>query len=536
MLKKEYIGVPPGIEATPAPKDVIVEKDVKVAMPDGVKIALNVYRPEKPGKYPVVMCMTPYSKDAGPMQALELIHHSHIGIENGWIKISELTTFEGPDPVFWVRNGYVTIHIDVRGMFASEGTFDPVEKANDYYRIIEWAAVQEWSDGNVGLNGVSALAESQYQVACLKPPHLKAIIPWESFTDRYRQLNFPGGIPETFFWLRLQSDFFNIPEEETKKQFPLLIDPVRNQDQKNNAIPVEKIEVPMLECGSWADKGVHTPGSFDAFRRSSSKEKWLYTHGGIKWERYYSEDAKQYQKNFFDYYLKGIDNGWKKTPAVRLEIRDRLDDYEVRFEHEWPIARTQYTKLYLDPGAEALKTAPLANETKVRYNPRSGGSASFELTFDEDTELSGYMIAKLWVSTENADDIDIFVGVRKFDVLGNELQFHGNNGWRGDIVTRAQMRVSLRELDEKLSTPFQPVQKFEGEKRLAPGEIVPVEIALQPSSTLFRKGESMRFYVQGRELVINPIIGYRHPINKGPHIIHTGGKYDSYLLVPMIPR
>jgi predicted acyl esterase len=103
------------------------------------------------------------------------------------------------------------------------------------------------------------------------------------------------------------------------------------------------------------------------------------------------------------------------------------------------------------------------------------------------------------------------------------------------MVAKGQMRVSERELDDKLSTPWQPVQKFKGETKLKPGEIVPVEIALLPSSTLFHKGETLRLYVQGHHPVIQPLLFYASLMNKGQHVIYTGGKYDSYLDVPVIP-
>jgi predicted acyl esterase len=109
------------------------------------------------------------------------------------------------------------------------------------------------------------------------------------------------------------------------------------------------------------------------------------------------------------------------------------------------------------------------------------------------------------------------------------------NGFYADTAVRGQMRVSQRELDEKLSTPWLPVQKFQGEKKLKPGEIVPVEIALLPSSTLFRKGESLRLFIQGYCPVDQPLLFYDWQINKGRHVIYTGGKYDSYLQIPVIP-
>jgi predicted acyl esterase len=229
-----------------------------------------------------------------------------------------------------------------------------------------------------------------------------------------------------------------------------------------------------------------------------------------------------------------MNNGWQDTPRVRLEVWETRDEYAVRFEKEFPLARTQYTKLYLDARNGSLSPQSV-NQGKVVYNPTQGGEASFAMTFDKDTELSGYIKVKLWVSAKDADDMDLFVAVKKFDVQGNEVQFRGMNGFGGDMVAKGQMRVSQRELDDNLSTPWQPVQKFHGEKKLTPGEMVPVEIALLPSSTLFRKGESLRLYIQGRHPVIQPLLFYTSLVNKGEHTIYAGGKNDSYVQVPIIP-
>jgi len=526
-----------GPEIIPLPEGLKVEKDVMVTMPDGVKLACNVARPDRPGKFPVVMAMTPYRKDEPPTECFATAMAFWQGWEWGRMKVSMLAPFEAPDPAFWVSQGYVTVIIDCRGTGKSQGEngFLSSMQMDDFARMIEWAGTREWSNGNVGLLGVSYLAFSQWYMASRRPllPHLKAIIPWEGVTDWYRDCMFWGGIPEKTFNEGLLKGIYglkNLPPDE------VFFDPVRNQDMIRMWPKLELITVPALICASWSDKGLHTRGSFEAYRRISSKEKWLYTHGGKKWERFYSEDALNYQKKFFDHYLKGVENGWQDTPRVRLEVRETRDEYAVRFENEFPLARTQYKKLYLNAHDGSLSPDEAGKEGKVVYNSTQGGAACFAITFGEDTELTGYMKAKLWVSAKDSDDMDLFVGVRKFDAKGNEVQFRGMNGWRGCVAARGQMRVSQRALDETLSTPWQPVQKFEGEKKLTPGEIVPVEIALLPSSTLFRKGESLRLYIQGHDLVDNPNIGYSLLINKGGHVIYTGGKYDSYLQVPKIPR
>jgi len=245
-----------------------------------------------------------------------------------------------------------------------------------------------------------------------------------------------------------------------------------------------------------------------------------------------------YQKKFFDYFLKGIDNGMMKVPRIRLEVRETKDKYAVRYENEWPIARTQYRELYLD-GKGTLSPEKIAPQGKINYDS-ADGKAEFDFTFERDTELTGHMKLKLYVSADDADDMDLLVGVKKLDGIGKEVHFIGTamSGYVKGMVARGWLRVSQRELDEKKSTPWQPYLKHRGEKRLKRGEIVPVEIEILPSSTLFRKGETLRLVVQGKDFIEGPPLGwlgYRQLANKGVHSIYAGGEYDSHLLVPVIP-
>lgn len=561
----------------PVPESVVVEKDVMAIMSDGVKLACNVYRPKQEGRFPVILGMTPYCKDQTPpayhldgsftpasyANYVQRLYTAGIGL--GHQRLSALTAFEFADPAFWVPNGYVVLIADQRGGFKSEGAPPSNSQiADDLYALIEWAASQEWSNGNVGMIGVSALAHNQYWAASHEPPppHLKAICPWEGFSDRYRDATFWGGIPETNFFNRpLKARIQALPPEEhpdeAAKIWSAGIDPVANQTMLDNNPVLERISVPALLCGSWTDKGLHTRGTFEAYRRIASKDKWLYTHGGNKWDRFYGDEATAYQKRFFDYYLKGEQNNWPAEPHVRLEVRDTREEYQVYHAKEFPLAGTRYKKLYLNASDASLGPKP-EKSAKAVYHATQGGSASFGITFTKDTELTGYMKVKLWVSAVDTDDMDLFVTVKKFagpcDVdtpickslravigrdriaQGNEIHFWGHDGYWSDVAARGQMRVSQRELDRKLSTSWQPVQKFRGEKRLKPGEIVPVEIALLPSSTLFRKGESLRLVIQGHCPTDHWVVFYDWLINKGRHVIHAGGKHDSYLQIPAISR
>jgi predicted acyl esterase len=530
------------MEIFPLPEGMIVEKDVYIKMRDGVKLAVNVFRPDKPGKFPVIMgFLGPYGKDVSPHEYSDFRYEYFVelGLTVGTIRISEATPFEGPDPAFWVPNDYAVVHLDTRGFFKSEGEkqiSSGIEMV-DYHEVIEWAGTQEWSNGNVGLSGVSYLACSQYYAASTHPPHLKAISPWEGFTDIYRDWRFPGGVPESNFAVEWRKR--NIVGQMTDAEIAALLNPVSNQKEMTEGNPqLEKVVVPALICASWSDHGLHTRGSFEAFKKISSEYKWIYTHGRRKWEEYYSDEALGHQKRFFDYFLKGIDSGMMNTPRVRLEVRQAKDEYTLRYENEWPITRTRYTKLYLDTTNATLNLDEVKRQGKLSYDS-ADGKAEFDLTFDRDTELTGHMKLKLWVSAE-IDEMDLIVGVKKLNANGEEVHFYGTamSAYVKGMVARGWLRVSQRELDEEKSTPWQPVLKHQGEKRLTPGEIVSAEIEILPSSTLFHKGETLRLVVQGKDLIQGPPwgwLGYRRLANKGLHSIYAGGEYDSHLLVPVIP-
>lgn len=519
---------------------VVFEQNVAVQMQDGIHLRLNVFRPEQAGRFPAILSMSPYGKDNLPAQ------YGWGNVDTGTISTSDYAAFEAPDPGFWVPNGYVVIHGDVRGMHQSEGSgrWLSLQDAQDYYELIEWAAQQSWSDGQVGLCGVSYLAMSQWRVASLNPPHLKAIIPWEGASDMYREFVLQGGIRETrffpgFFEGRVKASQnpgypFGDDVVEMSHQHPL------DDDYWATMRPnLTAITVPALICTSWSDHGMHTRGSLEGFKQIASTDKWLYTHGRKKWEVFYSAEAKAAQKQFFDYFLKGIENGMMEVPRVRLEVRKTYDQYTVRHEQQWPVAGTQYDTWYLDAQQHSLVAHPAEQEGSITYSSEivetsRAESASFDLRFSQDTELTGNMKLKLWVSPKESDDLDLFVGIRKLDAKGDEVDFSGYQGAHNDLVTKGWLRVSHRELDEEKSTQIQPWLKHRHIQKLQPGEIVPVEIELWPSSTFFEAGSTLRLIIQGQELLNYRGFGHDELVNRGMHRISTGGPYDSYLLVASV--
>jgi len=535
--------VPVGAQA----KDMVIETNRAVTVRDGTRLSANVYRPKAPGKYPVVMALTAYDKNRGPDQYPKILRNGlKPEFDLGPYTVSALTPWEGPDPAFWVRHGYVVVYVDSRGFASSEGSpgLLSMQDRDDFHDAIKWAGTQNWSNGKVGLIGVSYLAIAQWVAASgAPPPHLKAIVPWEGQSDNLREVLYHGGIPETAFtgfWVRKIRSGANgrpVPHPilfRIAHRRPWLMKWFRSRPGNKSGIDLASIKVPALIAATWSDQGLHTRGSFEAFKRISSRQKWLFTHGRSKWKTFYSQEALATQRAFFDHFLKGLDNGFDKRKPVRLEVRETLTKFTVRFEDGWPIPRTQYRKLYLDAGTKRLAGALRGGAKSVAYAPMSG-RAQFTLTFAEDTELSGNMKLKLWVSTDRGSDMDLFVGVEKLNAAGKVVPFYAKTGFTKGPVAMGWLRVSQRTLDKAKSTPWQPVLAHGEASPIKSNQIVPVEIEILPSSTLFRKGETLRLTVQGRDLFRHPTLGHAYSVNKGTHRIHTGGAYDSHLLVPVVP-
>jgi predicted acyl esterase len=524
-----------------------MEKDVPVPVRDGLKLSANIFRPEKPGKFPVILAFTALAKDG-----LWSPESSGWGMayEPSSPTITGSATFEAEDPAFWVNHEYVLVIVDPRGFHRSPGQIRTAELdglvgeqailyqglwARDMYDAIEWAAAQEWSSGNVGMSGVSILGFSQWRAAALHPPHLKAFLPWEAMTDYHRDVMFRGGIPDTE-WGKLIGRHGLTPEPAWPP--PEKEDPPSPVEKEEDDFLAE-ITAPALICATWSSHGTHARGSFRAFRKISSRHKWLYIHGRQEWAEFYTAEAQTVRKLFFDHFLKGIDDRILDIPRVRLETRETLEKYAVRHETDFPVPGTRYQKLYLDATDNRLKFEKIRRQGRVSYDSASG-RAVFDHAFEQDTELTGYMSLKLWVSPGEADDMDLFVTLRKLDLKGSEVFFDAWLMLGRYPVAFGWLRVSHRELDIEKSTPWDPYPKHvigPGEN-VKPGEVVSCEVPILPSGTLFRRGETLRLVVSGLYgggEIANVPFGFNASVNRGKHSIYTGGKYDSYLLVPLVP-
>jgi uncharacterized protein len=164
----------------------------------------------------------------------------------------------------------------------------------------------------------------------------------------------------------------------------------------------------------------------------------------------------------------------------------------------------------------------------------------FDFVFEQATELIGHMKLRLFVSAQEGDDMDLFVAVQKLDIDGNVVPFTYYAQFEDGPVALGWLRVSHRELDAERSTEYQPVLAHQREQKLLAGQIVPVDIEIWPSGTTFLPHEKLRLVVQGSDIYRypEPLVYARHEasVNQGQHVIHAGGQYESYLLIPIVPR
>lgn len=556
--------------AMPLPCDILLERDVPIRLRDGVTIYADVFRPVGDEACPALLAWSPYGKEIGGQMLDDVPMRSGVPLS----ATSGLEKFEGPDPAYWVAHGYAIVNPDKRGAYMSEGNllYWGHEDALDGCDVIDWIASQKWSNGKVGMTGNSWLTVSQWFIAAERPEHLAAIAPWEGFCDHYRESGTRGGIPAPEFPEMIAETFASAHGMLEDQPRMIVERPFMCDYWEDKAARVENIEIPAYVVASYTNS-VHTHGSFAGFRRMASKEKWLRVHNTSEWFDYYTPENVEDLRRFFDHYLKGIDNGWEQTPRVRLSVLNPGGtDIVGRAEEDFPLARTQYHKLYLSAADSALLTSLPADQAVSEYQ---SDSARHEVTYryrmERPTEITGYMKLHLWVSAPDHDDMDLAVRVEKLSRDGQPLPDRTGNL----IAATGLMRVSMRQLDEARSTEAEPYYTFTTEQKLKPGEIVPVEIEIWPMGLYFDEGEILQLTVGayqpanaaipfGSASISVPRDGFTYmpgqPVemmtvggnatqcadpaevvvslathNAGRHRIYTGGEYDSYLYVPVIP-
>lgn len=565
-----------------------IDWDVPIEMDDGLALRSDVFRPLREGRYPVILAMGPYGKwlhfseFPGQYNRLCQEHPEVLSDTSG-----KYHNYETVDPERFVPDGYAVVRVDSRGAGRSPGFLDiwSLREARDFYTCIEWAANQPWSTGKVGLSGISYLAMNQWQVAALQPPHLTCMFIFEGAYDYYRDMARHGGILCTFSKVlygpailsvqhgrgrrgprsRMNGDWVAGPETLSEEELG-----ANRREWHEDCVAVRlasdgfwtsrlpdlsRITVPLLSLANWGGQGLHLRGNVEGFLGAGSEQKWLEFHGLEHWTEYYTDYGVTLQKRFFAHFLKGENNGWDKEPRVQLAVRRPGKEFVRRGESEWPLARTRWTKLYLHPEDYSLASQPPAKDAKVTYRGFSAGVTFLTQPLVEDTEITGPIAVKLFISAET-EDADLFTVVRAFAPDFKEITFQGHTDPHTPLA-QGWLRASHRALDREHTLPYRPYHPHDEVRRLTPGEVYELDIEVLPTCAVIPKAHRIALSVRGKdyewggESVLN--IGFhglytgcgpfRHdePRDRPPEIfdgnvtLHCGPDRHAYLLLPVIP-
>jgi len=517
----------------PTAADMLVMRDQPVKMRDGVTIYVDIFRPvDETARPPVILAWTPYGKVDPP-------NNYDLYADRAWMDKDQscgFDTFEGPEPDYWVNFGYAVAVADSRGGTHSEGAMPYLghQEGLDIYDCIEWLGTREWNNGKVAMVGNSWLGICQYFAADLKPPHLAAIAPWEGYSDIYRDVVCRGGIPGAEFLnavnktLRIPNGIESIPLMLEK--YPFINDYWANEKRAK----FTDIDIPAYFAASYSSC-VHPYGTLRAWGRISSKDKWLRIHNTQEWPDQQTPKYRDDLRDFFDHFLKGEDNGWpERTAKARVSLLDAFGpDIVDREEADFPIPSTDYRKLYLDGENLSLSFDKPAVEAKATYavGRDKDGNIRFKIRFDEDSDICGYCTARLFVGTDKGNDMDLFMYAYKTDSLDVEnfplmlgVDFMG---------AEARLRVSHRKVICRDLFDWQHEHKTE--ELIEPGQIVEIETVFWPTGTTIRKGEHLVLVISAKELQLfefpTPRLLTR---NDGNHTVYTGGRYDSFISIPVI--
>jgi predicted acyl esterase len=567
-----------------------IDWNVALRMPDGTLQRADIYRPMADGRYPVILSYGCYAKglayqDGYAAQWQKMVA-DHPDILEG--SSNKYQSWEVADPERWVPSGYALVRVDSRGAGWSQGVFDPMQplETDDAVQWVEWAGVQRWSNGKVGMLGISYYSVLQWRVAERHPRHLAAIIPWEGYNDFYRDYLRHGGILSEFAkrWASIQATTVQYgvgdrasrnPNTGISVAGPVTLAPdelarnIRDTWQEAARRPLcdewykartpdlSKVTVPLLSCANWGGQGIHPRGNFNGYLEASSSEKWLEVHGDSHWSLFSARYGLDLQRRFFDYYLRGIDNGWPKTPAVMLNVRHPGERFVLRYETEWPLARTRWTRFYLDVVNKSLSPTPVKKSGKIEYDAGGEGVTFWTPPFDHPTEITGPMAAKLFVSS-TTEDADLFLILRVFDPAGHEATFMGStdpntpiaNGW---------LRASQRRLDPDRSRPYRPYHSHDRTEPLTPGKAYECDVEIVPSCIVVPKGWRAALTIRGKDYRYDGELsefgktfcyatrgtgGMTHndPGDRPPGVfggrvsLLVGDGCDAYLLLPIVPE
>jgi len=550
--------------------DVRVEEDVPVETRNGETIRVDVFRPDVDDEsFPGLLAIAGYGKASQSVDIPPQPFESHIFDH----------TIEAGDIDFFVKRGYAFVIADPQGIGTSSGEWHGAyskQEQEDGYDVIEWIADQEWCTGKVGMSGISYYGFMQLLVAGEQPPSLEAIMPIEACDDHYRH-TYRGGVLVPFYFDLESTVTFNNPVPKSQllydeEELDAMVEKrLEDQQIKNNSYLVkvlttrpptahplffdvllhnydgeywreksavekyEDIDVPVYLADPWATYGRYSDSVFTAFTDDDldvpKKASVLESHADA---RFPYRKANEEMLRWYDHHLKGVDTGLFDEPPMKLFVQGTGD---YRWEEEWPLERTEWTKLYLNRFGELDRSperdADLPSDPLTHRPPTvTTDVPSLEYTTDpltESVEVTGPLALHLHASV---DSPDAYFLCKLFDVdpSGEER-----------LVTQGQLKACFRTHREE-SEPYAPVYDFTEPDPVDPDEIYEYAVGFIRTSYVFKPGHKLRLRLQ----TMDP-----QPVGKSIKADHMGPipnfeeiRYDvyrdadhpSHLLLPIVPE
>jgi uncharacterized protein len=554
------------------PPGVVLEKNVYATVRDGVKIALDVYKPaEGQGPWPVILAYSPFPKER---------------------------FFESAKPAYYCHQGYVCVQASERGIGLNEGkfTFHGTVAAQDGYDIIEWIAKQKWCTGNVAMMGASGYGVMQWVTAPLNPPHLKALVVLAT-TDNYRGLCYPGGVFRKPFVLNLISGFMlNTiwPGPVPGKEMPMNIAADIFANGKDGPFwwehgggwtNVSKIKAPVLNLVQTPNR-LHAMYHLRSYNAITAPKKLLITpwtnENYQPWIFETTAFNQQIQK-WLDYWLKGIDTGIMQEPEIAIYDNGTG---KWRYENEYPLKRTQWTKYYLQQkidknaasGSIGTSIPPEKDSPDVFHNISlnmaliasygqnvdmksvSGGNQIKYLTYTtpplkEDLRIWGPVSFNLYAATAEDYTGDWSLFVKMGEMVSEGVALNPVTGEpeikpeASDFQTPREVQVwswgslkaKYRETNQSQSHPGSPWHSFDKPSDLKPDTVYEFQIEMQPVFKTFKKGCRIWLKIACDDALFSTWDGYSRyaetpsALPKNEISIYHDSGHPSHLLLPVIP-
>jgi predicted acyl esterase len=534
---------------------VAVERDVRVPVRDGTLLVGDIFRPDAPGRFPVILGCHPYNNELQTAPIRPIGYGPHRGF------------MEAGDPEFFVRRGYVHAVFNVRGTGKSQGFYPLMgpQEVDDVCDLIAWLAAQPWSSGGVGMFGVSYFSWLQQLVASRNPPALKAIFAPYGATDFYRDMFYRGGILGHAFlrhWAfhvdnprsrgRMREllgeegyrraiaealrdeDLLGVPavraalerpeEEHHRIMVDVLLNPLDGPFYRERNVDYRESWVPAVLGGDWGIYGLHLPGAFRSWREWKGPKKLI-----VGPPLYLDRPVYQYQYEslrWFDHWLKGVENGVMEEPPIRLFIPPTG---EWRAAERWPLPETRWTPFYLHDGGLLSEHELWPHDGHDAFEDSTfahGGLSYWTPPLVENTEVVGPVVLHLYASSSDRE------------LLLYATLLHRDREGRETELTRGWLRASQRRLLPDCP-PWEPVLAHTEREPLEPGRIYELRFPLVPTARLCLAGEriGLRLKSADDEPAADPLqriargrLWRQTPVRA---VIHHDPEHPSYLLLPI---